>query len=251
MKRSTLLELVQAVSRHIGDKERFGLDEDLRVQDVAHLCVTTLEGLCSRRTWEFLRDRVLVCSEVTDKVSVQLPLNLAKVNQAKYVVNGSQTELCYQLPEVFLAHVGTASDFTEEVALPGGGTIHVQNNQPPRYYTSFDEKSITLDSYDNVVDVSGIQATKVILRAEIELDTSGALLAGLPVDTWTPDIPTRMFTLWFWECVVNCSATIIGVEDPTAKREARRQYVKMLDLEPKTQRDESNRAVNYGRRYNY
>jgi hypothetical protein len=187
----------------------------------------------------------------TSNVTVQLPASVTRVNQVKYLVNTTQTDICYLLPEKFLAQVNTSSDFTEAVVVPGGATIYVKNNSAPRYYTSFDEETITFDSYDSAVDAGGVVANKVVLRAEIELDTASAYEGGLPLETWIPDIPTRMFTLWLWECVVNCYSSIVRQDNQAATREARRQYVKLLELEPKTQRDEDHRSVNSGRRYNY
>lgn len=251
MKRYTLLELVQEVCRRIGDKERFGLDEDLRVGDIANICIATIEGICTRHQWEFLRDRMLVPTAVTAKVTVTLPTNVVRVSEVKYRINTSQAEVCYLLPEQFLRLVDTSADYTEPVAVPGGGVVYVKNTGEPRYYTSFDEKSITFDAYNTTSDPSGIQASKVLLRADIELDTTGARLAGLPVDSWQPDIPTRLNSVWLWEAVAACYSDIVGQDNSKAEREARRQYVMAIENEPVTQRDESKRRVTFGRRYSY
>lgn len=251
MRRSTLLEMVQDVSRQIGDKERKGLDEDLRVQDIANLCISTLESICSRRTWEFQRDRLVLPATVTDKVTIAIPEAVSRLERVSYQILSRSTELCYLLPEKFLEQVSLQGPSTEAVAVPGGATIWVRNNSEPRYYTSFDETTVTLDAYNSETDPTGIQPSKVRILAEVQLDTAGARLAGLPVDSWVPDIPTRMFPLWFWESVQNCYATIVDGADELSSREARRQYVKMLENEPKTQRDDDYRRSNRGRNYSY
>lgn len=250
MRRYTLLELVQEVSRHIGDKERFGLDEDLRVNDIANICISTLEGLCTRHQWEFLRDRLLVPTTVTNKVVVTLPVTAVRVNKVKYKIGTTLTDMCYILPEDFLMMTATQADNTEAVAVAGGGQVYVKTNAAPRYYTSFDEKSIVFDAYDGAVS-GGIVAASVLVWADVELDTAGAREAGLPKESWVPDIPVRLFSLWLWESVAACYNDVVGQESASANREARRQYVMAIDNEPVTQRDEDNRRINHGRRYSY
>lgn len=250
MKRYTLLELVQEVSRHIGDKERFGLDEDLRVNDIANLCISTLEGICTRRPWEFLKDRLVVPTTVTNKTIVTLPATVTRVNGVKYKVGTEFKELCYLLPEDFMRMTNNNVVNTEAVVVAGGGTVYVKTNTAPRYYTSFDEKAVVLDAYDGAVS-AGVVASNVLLWCDIQLDTSGARVSGLLVNDWLPDIPARLNSLWLWECVENCSTTIVGADNPRASREARRHYVMALENEPVTQRDEDNRGINYGRRYGH
>lgn len=250
MKRYNLLELVQEVSRRIGDKERFGLDEDLRVADVANICIATLEGLCTRHQWEFLKDRLLVPATVTDKVVVTLPSIAVRVNRVRYKVNTAMTELCYLLPEDFLNLTNNQVDNTEAVTVAGGGQVYVKTNAAPKYYTSFDEKTVVFDAYDGAVS-AGIVAANVLLWADIELDTSDARVAGMPNDEWVPDIPARLNSVWLWESIAACYNDVVGQGSPSADREARRQYVMAIENEPVTQRDENKRRVTFGRRYSY
>lgn len=250
MRKYTLLELVQEVSREIGDKERIGLDEDLRVNDIANICINVLEGICTRRQWEFLRDRIVVPTATPSKTGVTTPDTVVRVNGVKYKVGTQYKELCYLLPEDFLRMTDNNVNNTEPVVVAGGGTIYVANNKAPSYYTSFNEEELVFDSYDSTVS-AGIVAANVQIWADIQLDTAGAREAGLPVESWTPDIPARLNSLWLWECIEKCYSSIVRVDNQQATREARRQYVKALDNEPKTQRDESNRSVNLGRQYGH
>lgn len=250
MKRYTLLELVQEVSRAIGDKERHGLDEDLRVHDVANICIATLESMCSRRDWEFLKDRVVIGSTVTNRTTVALPTTVARIQQVSYRVGTTLTNITYLDPAQFLTLVNEGANM-EQVTAPGGASIYVGNKQPPKYYTQFDERSITLDSYDSNTEVTGLVSANLVMRAEVYLDTTGAREVGLPVADWEPNIPTQLFALWLQESIVACSSQIVGAVDQAAVRDARRIYTQLLQLEPVTGRDDVNRRINYGRRYRH
>jgi hypothetical protein len=117
--------------------------------------------------------------------------------------------------------------------------MYIQTNVGPTYYTSFDEEYLYFDAYDVTRGVGNLIADSVIvghIKPTVDFTDPAATLP----------IPERMHSLVLNETIATANYRLRQTADPRSERLARRQNIKMRELEPRTQRDES--VANYGRR---
>ena len=251
MSTRTLLEMVQQVAIAINSDEVTSLiDDSIEVQDITRLTLNTLEDLMARNDWEFLTDQPMQLEAGTNVVELAIPATVRKVQTVKYriLTDGTQTKfrtLYYMRPAEMMEKLQSqrpTDDNTDTVTI-NGVELYVKNNQSPRYWTSFDEANIIVDSYDTAQNASGVELTDSAILATIHFDFTGSTEG-----TWVAPIPPNLFSVWLQEAIAECSVKLRQVEDPREERKARRSYIQQIRKEPVTHKDEGSSEINYGRR---
>lgn len=239
MAKKTLLKLVQLIGERIGSDEIDTIDETIEASEIVSILENTYDEILDRRDWEFLRDRVLrmKARAVTDTklFNLDIPSIVTKLQCVKYIDdNGRFPELEYVEPCKFIERLdgrnaGEAN--VTEIANDDGVLLKIITDQPPTFYTSFDEDTVSFDAYD-AARGSGNQAGDSIIIANIKpaMDFTDPT-AKFP-------IPERMGTLLLNEAMATAGVHLRQVTDSRAERIARRQGIKLRELEPKTQRDQ-------------
>lgn len=250
MPKRTLLQMVQKVAKNINSDEVTTLAENtVEINDITDIVLDTLEDIVSRGEFEFLRDRPMQLEAGTNILELTIPSTVKRVQTVKYrrEEGGQQSEfrtLKYMYPKEYINHLqkNRPTDANTDTVTVNGVEIYPRNNRPPRYWTSFNETTIMLDSYDAAQNAAGIDATDSAILATIYLDFTGS-----DDETWVAPIPESLFPLWLQESTAEAAVKLRQVEDPRAERKARRSYVQQLRQEPVTNRDEGSQEVNYGR----
>lgn len=91
------------------------------------------------------------------------------------------------------------------------------NNKSPDYYTSFNDRTIIFDSYDNTVDGT-LMKNKTLCYGEF----------GKPFimeDTFIPDLDTRQFSLLYNEAKASCFADLKQVENSRAETKVKKGWI--------------------------
>lgn len=247
MAKRTILQLVQDLGSAIGSDEIDDLTETIEVVDIVKILERTFNEVISRRDWEFIKDRVLQLDDRavgdTKINNLVIPLNVTKLQCVKYIDDNNKfPEITYKAPCDFIDLVqgrDVAQDNITAILNDDGVAINTVTDQPPQFYTSFDEINLTFDAYD-VARGTGNQASDSVIVATIipTVDFTSPT-AVLP-------IPERMEVLIFTEAQATCNYELRQTADPRSERIARRQNISMRELEPKTRRDIQ--EVNHGRR---
>ena len=120
-----------------------------------------------------------------------------------------------------------------------GVPLFIVNDKAPTRYTSFDEESLSFDAFETVRGVGNQIADTVTVGNIKPVPAFTDPTAVLP-------IPERMNSLILNEAIATANYRLRQTSDPRSERLARRQNIKMRELEPKTQRDTD--EVHYGRR---
>ena len=247
MAKKTLLRLVQLIGERIGSDEIDTLDETIEATEIVSILELTFDEILDRRDWEFLRDRTLrlKARAVTDTklFNLDMPTAVTRLQCVKYRdINGKFPEMEYVEACEFIERLdgrNADDDNVTEIANDDGVLLKIITDKAPTFYTSFDEATISFESYDDTRG-TGNQAGDSIILANIKpvMDFTDA--------TATFPIPERMGTLLLNEAMATAGVQLRQVSDSRAERIARRQGIKLRELEPITQRDQQ--VKRHGRR---
>lgn len=238
MSKKTLLKIVQLIGERIGSDEIDTLTETIEAVEIVSILELTYDEILDRRDWEFLRDRTLRMKARaggdTKLFNLDMPSIVTRLQCVKYIDdNGKFPELEYVEPCVFIErldgrNVGDAN--VTAIANDDGVLLNIITDAPPTFFTSFDEDTISFDAYD-ATRGTGNQAGDSIIIANVKpaMDFTDA--------TATFPIPERMGTLLLNEAMATAGVQLRQVTDARAERIARRQGIKLRELEPKTRRD--------------
>lgn len=250
MPKYTMLQMVQRVGRAINADEISELHETVEADDIQNILMDMLDDMLTRQDWEFLKDRPYQLEAGSDALSLTIPTNVSRVQKLRYRADAEPgaierySTLSYMPARDFIDMMQKNNPAeSDSVSVTVNGVPLVgKSNRPPRWWTTFDESTVYVDSYESSVDPTGIDATKSAALVTIYADVS-----GYDDPTWVAPIPEKLFTLWYQEAVAEASVKLRQFEDPRAERRARRMFVSNSRDEPITKRDEGSQSVNYGR----
>ena len=247
MAKLTMLEFVQLIGEAIESDEIDTLDETIEATQIMNILKQTYEEVLDRRDWEFIKDRVVqldVMPVGDTKINhLLIPPNVTNIQCLRYLsAQGKFFDLTYLQPCDFIAKVH-ARDKTDPnittVNNDDGVPLFIINDKAPTYYTSFDEESLAFDAFETTRGVGNQIADTVIVGNIKPIPAFTDPTAVLP-------IPERMNSLILNEAIATANYRLRQTADPRSERLARRQNIKMRELEPRTQRDTD--EVHHGRR---
>lgn len=247
MAKLTMLQFVQQIGEAIESDEIDELDETIEATMIMNILKQTYEEVLDRRDWEFIKDRVVqldVMPASDVKINhLLIPPSVTSIQCLRYLSRtGKFVDLTYMQPCEFIAQLhGRNPADTNITTVPNddGVPMYILNDKAPTFYTSFDEESIAFDAFESVRGIGNQIADTVIVGNVKPLPNFTEPTATLP-------IPERMNSLILNEAIATCNYRLRQTSDPRSERLARRQNIKMRELEPKTQRDTD--EVHYGRR---
>jgi len=158
----TLLELTQAVLNDMDGDEVSTIAETIESTQVADIIKICYLEMMANRNWPHMRTAFNLDDSATTAASVimYIPSNIKEVEWIKYNKRSSTDtkdkyeDLTYLQPKDFIDEVygrnSSASNVTQ-VAY-GELTIFARNDKAPRYWTSFDDNAIIVDSFDSAVE---------------------------------------------------------------------------------------------------
>lgn len=224
--KKSLLELVQDILNDLDSDEVNSIDDTTEATQVAQIVRSTYEAMMSNRNWPHQK-RLLTLTPSGDNA---LPTHVTMQEEIKEMVSvrynsakAGQTRLYYQPvmylePDDFLRYSNSRNTddinidvIYDTVDVP----LLIRNDQPPKYFTSFNDNVLVFDSYDKAVDDT-IQASKIQAVAYI-------MLEWIHTDDFIPNLPAEAFTALLEEAKSRCFVKLKQQSDPTAATEARRQ----------------------------
>ena len=195
----------------------------------------------------------LSAAPTSEVALLTIPTNLARLDYIKYnVIKSGETRPFWKTlqqltPKEFLDLTDsrdlTLSEIVEMTDPTSTNiTVYIQNNKAPEYWTSFDDRYITFDSYDVAVDASGISAAKTKCSGQI-------IPTWTSSNSFTPTLDANKFAYLLAEAKATCFANLKGDINSKIEQQARVQKAKQQKNLFRYERDEyAIRAPNYGRR---
>lgn len=224
--KKTLLQLTQDILSSMDSDEVNSIDDTVESAQVAQVIRSTYEDMMSNRNWPHQK-RLLTLVPSTDLAQ---PTHVTMQEEVKEMVSVryncakcGQTRLYYQPvyyiePDDFLRHSNGRNTDDANIDVIYDSTdvpLLIRNDQPPKYFTSFNDNVLVFDSYDKAVDDT-IQASKIQATAYIMLDWSHT-------DDFIPDMPAEAFPALREKAKSRCFVELKQQSNPLAATEERRQ----------------------------
>lgn len=222
----SLLELVQDILSDLDSDEVNSIDDTVESVQVAQIVKATYQAMMSSRNWPHQK-RLLSLTPSGDDT---LPTHMTMQEEVKEMVGIkyncakiTDTRRLYQTihwvePDDFLriSNARNSNDANIDIIVDDNNVeLLIRNDQPPRYYTSFNDNTLIFDAYDSAVDDT-LQASKMQATAYV-------MLEWVHTDDAIPDLPAEAFTALLEEAKSRAFVKLKQQSDPTAATEARRQ----------------------------
>lgn len=224
----TLLEMTQDILNDLDGDEVNSIDDTAESSQVSQIIKSTYYAMMSSRNWAHLRQTITMTASGNNALPnyMSLPDNVKELCFINYnKVKDGETKKTYQSvrylePDDFLRVTNrrNSDNATCDVIVDQttGLELLILNNQGPTYYTSFDDKNVVFDSYDNLVDTT-LQESKVQAQAYV-------MPTWTHMDSFVPDLPSEAFTALLEEAKSRAMLKLKQVQDFKAEQEATRQH---------------------------
>lgn len=226
MAKLTLLDMVQSILNDMDGDQVNSIDDTFESEQVAVIVRDTFRAMIDNRNWPHLKQLVQLTSSglssrpthvtVPENVKELLTLNYNKVRIGE--TRKSYSEVKWMEPDDFLRLVNGRNNDEPNVDVisdSSGVELLIINDFPPSRYTSFDDETIVMDSYDNLVETT-IQESKIQARAVVSPTWSHS-------DTFIPDLPEEAFTALLEKAKARAMLKLKQVRDVDAEQESARQ----------------------------
>ncbi len=248
MAKFTMLQLTQDILNDMDADEVNSIDDTFEAQQVAQIISSAYNARMANRNWPHLRD----ITTLTASGDSSLPTVMILSDDVKEVVTVSYNavklgstrkdykDIKFLDIDDFLRYTNQRDNTRDDTDIMSykGTELLIQNNQAPRYYTSFDDKELVFDSYDSVIDDT-LQTSKTQL---VVFKMPSLVIA----DDTIPDLPDEAFPALLEESRSRAMLRLKQAVDQKAEAEARRQQ---RWLSQKARRNEEGDIYpDYGRR---
>lgn len=225
MKKS-LLDIVQDILNDLDSDAVNDINDTVESQQVAQIVRTCYENLIAPRNWPHLKKLIqLEASGSLDKPNyLRVPDNIKEVIVIRYDCKKLNEDpiqlkdLTYKEPDSFLRFVSQRNSSLPNVSTItdfSGSKLLIVNDQAPTYYTSFDDKYVVTDSYNQDID-STLQSSKTQCLAYVH-------------PTWEhnndfiPNLPAEAFPALIEEAKSTAFVVLKQVANQKAEQKARKQ----------------------------
>lgn len=226
MLKKSLLQIVQDILNDLDADEVNSIDDTVESQQVAQIVRSCYEEMISNRNWPHLK-RVMQLEAVNDLNRpnyLMIPEGVKELISFKYqsqsVTDNSirYSEVKYRYPDEFLNLVSYKSNSdtnTIEVVDYNGVSFFVRKDKAPTYWTSFDDKYVVCDSYDDTLD-----DTLKKQKSQILAVTDPTWLMD---NSFVPDLPSEAFSALQEEAKSTAFVALKQMANQKAEQKSARQ----------------------------
>ncbi len=240
--KTTLLQIVQSILSDMDSEGVNSITDTVEAQQIASVVEDTYYNMIAARDIPE-HNKLMSLTAMGDSAKpthFRYPTNTKHVERIEYNV-GTAADKNFRVidfvePVVFLDRMDEDDLLVE--TYDGNLDIFVTSNEPPSYYTSFDDNYIIMNAYDSSID-STLQASKV--RA-----FGSTYPAFSQIDAHEPDLDNTMMPLLLAEAKSACFSLFKGGSDPKVEQSARRLKSYIQNDMHKSSR--ANIKNNYGRK---
>lgn len=231
--RMTLLEMVQDILSALDSDEVNSISDSTEALQVATAIKHAYNDIISRANLpeHFELFELNASLDINQPTIMHLPKDVMTLMWVKYDVQEvgdtepTYRQINYLTPDDFFQRVLTLQDQNQNDVVrftidgPNDSSIDIValNNKAPDYYTSFDDRMLIFDSFNNEVDGT-LMKNKTICYGELQ---SGFEM----VDDFTPDLDPRHFSLLYNEAKASCFADLKQVENARAETKVRKGWI--------------------------
>jgi len=237
----TLLEIVGSILSDMDSEDVNSISDSVEAQQVASIVRDTYFNIIATRKIPEHQEllKMTAASDSEFPTHFHYPENVKEITALWYEdKNGDYKKIVWCEPMDFLSRTDTIQEDYDTVLDKNGGTkLRILNDQDPRFYTSFDDYWIVLNSYDSTTEDT-LQESKV--RAY------GTKYPTFQIsDGFTPDLDATLYPYFLAEAKSTAMSLLKGGSDPKVEQAARRQKAFMQNDMYRTKRP--NHWSNFGR----
>jgi hypothetical protein len=248
----TLLDITQSILSAMDSDYANSIGDTVEAEQVATIV---------KETYYYLINNILDLPEHKEIISLTaladtnhptyftIPSNVKRIELFRYNrATASDTDLNYGTVEYItpiefqnLVNMRKESDSAViKYSDFSAGSLLIQNDKHPDYWTSFDDNYIVCDSFLSSLD-STLQASKTFCY-------------GLTEPTWThsdnfiPDLDSHLFPLLLEEAKSAAFVYLKQVSNPNSQSRARKQLTQLYNSKHRVPRNRHDEQPNYGRR---
>jgi hypothetical protein len=241
--RRTLLSMVQSILSDMDSEDVNSISDSIEAQQIASVIQDTYFNIIAAR--EIPEHKQLL--QITSLSNNQKPTHFRYPNNTKEIeklfyntsyTGSTYTEVYFLEPLEFLNRVDESATNTLQVdTVAGNVPVFIMTDRMPKYYTSFDDDNIIMDSYD--VSVEAILQTS-------KTRAYGTIYPSFQItDTFEPDLDDTMLPYLLAEAKSTCFSLFKSGSDPKVEQAARRLKSYVQNDMYKTKRE--NKRPHYGR----
>lgn len=246
----TVLQITQDILNELDGDEVNSINDTVEATQIANIIQTTYEKMSANRNWPYQKQLTQLegLSDITRPSHMQVADDVKEIFDISYdkIKSGNTRKqillVNYLEPDAFLVTINgrdSTSTNTNTVIDSNGATLLIRNNIAPTWWTSFDDKEIVFDSFDNLVDTT-LQKSKTQVIAFVE---EPFVLS----DNAVPPIPAEAFPALIAEAKSTAAFSINQIVNSKAEKDARKQSGWLSQKVFKT-RGGINYKTNFGRR---
>lgn len=222
----TLLEMVQDILSDMSGDYANSIGDTEESLQIAQIIKSTYNEMMNRREWPHLRKVAQLQSYSDNRYPTFLlvPENTRRLEWITYSQKTkdnpdfSPSEVKYLEPGKFVQYTNSRDASNEAVTIittPEGVPLRILTNHPPTYWTTFDDKVVVMDSYDNQVEetLQGRNTQSEYLIYPKWRD----------VNDFVPDMPAHLFPALLSEAKSTCFFVIKKMTNDKAEQQSVRQ----------------------------
>lgn len=224
--KDTLLQIVRDILNDLDADEINSIDDTVEAQQVANIVRQCFLEMTSNRNWKHTRKLVQLepSGDIAKPNYLRLPENLKRLESISYDKRkeGQDVvrleELKYKEPDEFLRFVSNRkgdAENVEQITDFSGIKLLIINDQPPQYWTSFDDNYLVTDAYDKTVDDT-LKKSKTACIAYMSPQWEHT-------DDAIPDLPEEAFAALREEAKSTAFVVIKQMANQKAEQKAKRQ----------------------------
>ena len=225
MDKPTLLEITQDVLNDISGDEVDSINDTVESIQTAAIVRSTFFGMMTSRNWPHTRNLTKPLSDATSVLPTHIEIsdNVKEVISINYDKSKDPSklevqEVKYLSPEDFLRVTNNRNSNTSTTKIvvdPSGVTLTIDSTVAPKYYTSFNDKTIVFDSYDSSVG-NFLESGKFQIYAYI-------MPEWIHEDDFVPPLPIEAFPSLIEEVKSRVAVKLRQQPDQKAEQESTRQ----------------------------
>lgn len=232
--------MVQNILSSIESDEINSIGDTVEALQVAEEIKTAFEDLFSDFEWPSQEGFIkLLPSLDSDKPTLMyLPDDVEEITSVYYnngtIDSPEFVEVRYRDPDLFMRYGTIYLQQSEPIQLVDN--FYVYTNQHPRFWTTYDNKTIVFDSFNSTVD-STLQESKILCRGRVSNKFQ-------LVDDFVPPIDAQHFPLLLSEAKRMSFVNYKGVSNANEERRNRNQKVRAQKHRWRTRRQRPNDFCN-------
>lgn len=219
--KATLLELVQSILSDMDSEDVNSIDDTVEAQQVASVIKDTFNQMIASRMIPEHQEllKLTSLSDADYPTHFKYEDDIKSISDVWYNVSEDggieYRELHYLEPKQFLRLYAEGTDSDTITDVNGGTKYFVGNTKMPKYFTTFDDYHIVMDSYDSDIE-STLQNSKIRCLGYVYPTFTIS-------DTYVPDLDATMFPYLLAEAKSACFSMFKSGSDPKVEQAARRQ----------------------------